>query len=300
MNERRDGEVLSLAELAKKECKDELTDHTVYKRLAESERKGDFKAVYTKLAETEYKHYSFWKKYTNDASISPNGWTIFVVLFIRRIMGATFAARYLEKNEVSTIRKYRTMTASIPPEDRSAFEEMVSDEKEHEDTLMKEIQGSYIKYISFIVLGLADALVEIGGIHAGSLGLYNSTELTGLAGIVAGAAASIAMASAAFAQAKQGFQGSTTLAAAYTGISYFVTAIILATPYFLTTSMTVAISGSLVLAVVIITFISYYNSVISSSNFKRDFVELTGVMFGATAGLYFFGYVIRSLLGISI
>ncbi len=292
------GKISSLAEVAEKECRDELTDHTVYKRLADSEKKQESKGVYTKLAETEYKHYSFWKKYTGDESVSPDGWTVFLVLLIRRIMGATFAARYLEKNEVSTIKRYDEITEMIPHGDRDAFDEMIRDEREHEDTLMNQIQGSYIMYISFIVLGLADALVEIGGIHAGSLGLYNSTELTGLAGVVAGAAASIAMASAAFAQAKQGFQGSATLAAAYTGVSYFVTAVILATPYFLTRSMTVAITGSLVLAVVIITFISYYNSVISASHFRRDFLELTGVMFGATAGLYFFGSVIRRLLGI--
>jgi VIT1/CCC1 family predicted Fe2+/Mn2+ transporter len=294
------GEAKDLSEIANEEARDEITDHTVYKRLADSEKKPEFKAVYSKLAETEYRHYSFWKKFATRSDLSADGWKLFVVLFIRRLMGATFAARYLEKNEVSTIKKYQAMTDTIPAEDRAAFEAMISDEKEHEDTLMTQVQGSYIKYISFIVLGLADALVEIGGIHAGSLGLYNSTELTGLAGIVAGAAASIAMASAAFAQAKQGFQGSTTLAAAYTGISYFVAAIILATPYFLTKSMTVAISTSLIFAVLIILFISYYNSVISSSKFMRDFAELTGVMFGATAGLYFFGFVIRSLLGISI
>jgi len=71
---------------------------------------------------------------------------------------------------------------------------------------MEQMQGQYLKYISFVILGLADAIVEISGIHAGSLGIYHSTEITGLAGIVAGAAASIAMASAAYAQAKQGFQ----------------------------------------------------------------------------------------------
>ena len=101
---------------------------------------------------------------------------------------------------------------------------MIEDEKGHETAFADVVAGSYVIYISFIVLGLADALVEIAGIHAGSLGIYKSTELTGLAGIVAGAAASLAMASAAFAQAKQGFEGSPGLAAAYTGGSYFVAA----------------------------------------------------------------------------
>ena len=69
------------------------------------------------------------------------------------------------------------------------------------------------------MLGLADALVEVTAIYTGSLGVYHSTMLTGLAGIIAGAAASISMASAAYLQAKQGFKGSPFVAAGYTGSS---------------------------------------------------------------------------------
>ncbi|MGI0086018.1 MAG: rubrerythrin family protein, partial [Nitrososphaerales archaeon] len=161
-----------------------------------------------------------------------------------------------------------------------------------------QIQGSTVKYISFIVLGLADALVEIAGIHAGSLGIYKSTELTGLAGIIAGASASIAMASAAYAQAKQGFKGSASLSAFYTGISYFISAVILATPYFLTKDMETAIAASLFAGVLIIAFVSYYNSIISNASFTRNFAELTGVMFGASLALYILGFVVSSVFHI--
>src|SRR3989442_13860801 len=91
--------------------------------------------------------------------------------------------------------------------------------------------------MSFIVLGLADAVVEISGIHAGSLGIYGKTELAGLAGIIAWLAASIAMASAAYAQAKQGFEGSAKWSAIYTGVSYMITAVLLALPSFLTANL---------------------------------------------------------------
>jgi VIT1/CCC1 family predicted Fe2+/Mn2+ transporter len=157
-----------------------------------------------------------------------------------------------------------------------------------------------VKYISFVVLGLADALVEIAGIHAGSLGIYNSTELTGLAGIVAGAAASLAMASAAYAQAKQGFEGSPGLAAGYTGGSYFIAAVALALPYFLTKAMLFAITISVVVGLTIIAFVTWYNSVMVGSRFVREFSELAGVMLGATVALYVFGSIVRAIFGISI
>ena len=108
------------------------------------------------------------------------------------------------------------------------------------------------------------------------------------------------MASAAYAQAKTGFKGSAVLSAAYTGISYFFTAVILATPYFLTKVMINALSGSLILAVLLIAFISAYGSVISGSVFKKDFTEITSIMFGATVALFLFGLLIRSLVSIAI
>jgi VIT1/CCC1 family predicted Fe2+/Mn2+ transporter len=149
-----------------------------------------------------------------------------------------------------------------------------------------------------VVLGLADALVEISGIHAGSLGIYNKTELAGLAGVVAGGAASLAMASAAYAQAKQGFHGSAKLSAVYTGVSYFVSAVLLATPYFLTRSMVYALSASLVLAVVMLAITTYYSTVIAIKPFTKDFLEILVILLGATVALYLFGFVVRIETGI--
>src|SRR3989442_12874458 len=140
---------------------------------------------------------------------------------------------------------------------------MVNDEEHHENYLMGEVKEGRVKYMSFIVLGLADAVVEISGIHAASLGIFNLTEIAGVNGIVAGMAASIAMASAAYAQAKQGFEGSAKWSAIYTGVSYMITAVLLALPYFLTANMAGVLWGSLVIRgapVVAVTFFHTGNS----------------------------------------
>ncbi len=293
---------MNLAEIAFKESADELTDYQVYKRLSERQKDPKAKQILQKLSDTEYGHYKYWNKYCPDkvASIKVSSLLVNYVLFVRLFFGASFAVKYLEKRERSTIQKYKTIEPLIPAEDKEDFEKMVRDEEEHENSFADQIQGGSVKYISFIVLGLADALVEIAGIHAGSLGIYHSTRITGLAGIIAGAAASIAMASAAYAQAKQGFQGSAALSAFYTGISYFINAVILASPYFLTGNAYLAIGVSLFLGVLIIAFISYYNSVISTQVFLRSFAELTGIMFGATAALFTIGYVISTVFHIAI
>jgi VIT1/CCC1 family predicted Fe2+/Mn2+ transporter len=292
----------SLSEIAFESAKDEYIDYAVYKKLSKLrlEKNQGFNRTLARLASMEYRHYRFWRKYCPERKTTISRLKVYVIVLVRLVLGVTFAVRYLERNEAKTIKKYKEATNLIPPKDKREFKEIIADEEEHERKFSEQFEEPHIKYISFIVLGLADALVEIAGIHAGSLGIYNSTELAGLAGVVAGAAASVAMASAAYAQAKAGFKGSAAASAVYTGISYFVTAVVLATPYFLTKVMLQALFTSLVLAVILIAFISFYGSVISGTVFGKDFVEITGIMFGATIALYLLGTAIRYFTGITI
>lgn len=291
-----------LLEVARVGCTDEYLDFLTYKRLSDPRfaKNPRFSEILAGLSATEYRHYEFWKRYVPEFQPKVSSFRVGLVVLLRVLFGLTFAVRYLDRHEARVIKQYRAVAQLIPLQDRRAFDEMLRDEEEHEKGFSQKIETSSVHYISFVVLGLADALVEITGIHAGSLGIYNSTELSGLAGIVAGAAASLAMSSAAFAQAKQGFTGSARLSAVYTGVSYFITAVILATPYFLTPSQVVALSASLVLAVIIVTSITYYSSVISGKGFSRDFLEILGIMFGVTVVLYLLGSFIRIALGITI
>ena len=278
---------------------DEYTDHLVYDKLSRRTKNESMAEPLRQLAAAELRHYEYWLKYAPDEKPKVSNFKINWILFLETIFGVTFTVRYLDRHEGDVIKQYKSVRHLIPEGDTKAYDEMLVDEVDHEAYFSKMIEGSTIRYISFVVLGLADALVEVTGIHAGSLGIYHKTELAGLAGIIAGAAASLAMASAAYAQAKQGFQGSAKASALYTGISYFLTAVILATPYFLTGSMVYALAASLTLAVVIITCATYYSSVISSKPFARDFLEILGIMLGVTLALYVFGDFIGLTTGIT-
>jgi len=290
----------SLADIAHASAVDEITDFRVYRRLANMKFNSKFAATLRRLAGMEYGHYRFWKRYCPDRQPKTSSLKVAFIVILRLLFGVTFAVKYLERGEAKTIRTYKEVARIIPRNDRKAFDRMLRDEEEHEKEFENQFQEPHVKYISFIVLGLADALVEIAGIHAGTLGLYEVTELAGLAGVVAGAAASIAMASAAYAQAKAGFKGSAAISAVYTGITYFVTVVFLAVPYFLTKSMLSALLTSLLLGILLLAFVTFYGSVISGSRFTKDFLELTGVMFGATVALYILGTTIRYLTGITI
>lgn len=288
-----------LEDVARLGIADEYSDYMMYTMLAKKVKNENFSSVLEQLAKTEHRHYEFWRKYL-DEKPRINRKRLYALRLFKLIFGLTFAVRFLERHEKEVIEKYKSVAHLIPEKDRKEYEQMLSDEEEHEKEFSARIESSTVQYISFIVLGLADALVEITGIHAGSLGIYRSTEIAGLAGVIAGAAASLAMASAAFAQAKQGFKGSAKLSAIYTGVSYFVTAVILATPYFLTRNMLLALSVSLVLAIIIVILTTYYGAVIQARPFTRDFTEIFLIILGVTAVLYFFGYLIRMFTGITI
>lgn len=292
----------SLQKVALESSKDEITDSIVYKRLSELrvERNPEFKSTLAELSEMERRHYDFWSRYISNSTVRPDMMRVYLVILLRVLFGVTFASRFLERNEASVIRDYRSVQNLIPQSDRPAFDAMLQDEELHEKEFEKRTESSSVRYISFVVLGLADALVEIAGIHAGSLGVYGSTRLAGFAGVIAGAAASIAMASAAYAQAKQGFEGSATKSATYTGASYFVAALILASPYFVTEKMVTALGISLTFAVLLIAFVSFYSSVISKEPFFRNFAQMTGIMFGATIVLYILGTIIHVVFHLTI
>src|SRR5437016_4146497 len=268
--------------------------------LSRHEKNQSFKKALQDLARGEQSHYEFWNAYTPATPVKMNRVKVYFTLLLRVTLGLTFTMKFLERHEDALHERYRQMVKSIPPADKARFEAMMEEEEHQESYLMGEIHEGRVKYMSFIVLGLADAVVEISGIHAGSLGIYNRTELAGIAGVVAGMAASIAMASAAYAQAKQGFEGSAKWSAIYTGVSYMLTAVLLALPYFLTRVMVVALGTSLIIGGILVAMMTYYDTVISNREFKRQFGEIAGLILAASLSLYIIGYVIRQRLGIVI
>ena len=281
---------------------DEWSDYTLYDRLSKTvSSDSPFAGVLAELSATEHGHYEFWKKYVPGEEPTLGKLKLYWILFLRRFFGLTFATRYLDRHESSVVKEYQGLAELIPEGDRTAFEAMVADEREHEKAFALKVESSAVRYIAFVVLGLADALVEISGIHAGWLGLFDKTEIAGLAGVIAGGAASLAMASAAFAQAKQGFQGSARLSAVYTGVSYFITAVILATPYFLTSNMLLALGSSLTLAVVILAITTWYSVVIQQKVFLKDFVEILAILFATTIVVFALGaFVSAEFPGIKV
>jgi VIT1/CCC1 family predicted Fe2+/Mn2+ transporter len=81
-------------------------------------------------------------------------------------------------------------------------DEIIREEKVHENKLLKMLNEEFLQYTSSMVLGLNDALVELTGALAGfTLALKNS-KLIALVGLVTGIAASLSMASSEYLSTK--------------------------------------------------------------------------------------------------
>ncbi len=277
---------------------DEYADHQLYKELAAREKDPGNKQALAKLAEHEYEHYLFWKKFTPDYQPVLNPFFLVGFRLMRRVCGLTFTVKFLERHEHATIQEYRGVLTGLSGEDKARLEKIIADENEHEKFFIGQIQEAVIKYIGFIALGLADAIVEITGVHAGFLGVTNSTLFAGVSGLIVGISAAISMASAAYLQAKQDTQRSAWKSAVITGISYILSVIMLAIPYFFTHNMTYAFVVSIMVGMSLIAFLTFYSSIVFDRRFWREFLETVGLMLATAAITFVLGGYLGRVFGL--
>ncbi len=285
--------------LAEEFCRDEYEDYVIYSYLAEHEARGDLREILERLAREEYEHYLFWRGVIGrDCAREVGKARLRLIRLMRRVFGLTFTLKWLEKHEERVVEAYKAYLDKLEGEERRRLEEIIRDEEEHEKGLMSGIEETIVKYMSFIVLGLADAIVEINGVHAGFLGVTDYTVMAGIAGLVVGLSAAVSMASAAYLQAKHEMERSPMTSALMTGLGYLAASFTLAAPYFFTHRMLVAFTVSVLLGVALIAAFTYYGSVVFDRKFAREFLESTGLMLATALGSYLFGELIGTYFGL--
>lgn len=280
-------------------CIDEYTDHLIYSHLASREGRDDFKKLLKEMAEQEYRHYEFWKSVAGtDCRAAIPKWKLTLTTLSRLLFGLTFTVKFLEMHETQVIEAYRGFMGRLPDEMAAKLGEILKDEEYHERALLSELNESVVKYIGFIALGFADAVIEITGVHAGFLGATTTTLVAGIAGLIVGLSAAISMAAAAYIQAKHNGLRNPLPSAAATGIAYMIAVVLLAAPYFFTHSNVLAFVVSVMLAFALVVTFTFYSSVINESNFSREVLETTIVLFVTSLLSYIFGTVLGKIFGL--
>src|SRR5436853_942763 len=79
-----------------------------------------------------------------------------------------------------------------------------------------------------------------------------------------------------------------------------ITAVLLALPYFLTANMAGALGTSLVIGVVLVAAMTFYDTVISGRHFMRQFAEIAGIILAASLALFIIGTIVGQFLDIRL
>jgi VIT1/CCC1 family predicted Fe2+/Mn2+ transporter len=284
--------------LVERFCREEARAFRVYRLLAELAGDEAQRRVLERLAEQERRHYEFWRGLLG-RDCDGGGVSVGLLRAAYRVLGPVFVLQLLERGEEDAVRAYREFMNLVDNDElRRRVEEIMREEEEHEKILLQQVEDVRVKYMGFIALGLADAIVEITGVHAGFLGATSNTLLAGIAGLVVGFSAALSMAGAAYLQAKHGGETHPPTSALVTGLSYIFSVVLLALPYFLTRSMLLAFSVSLSLAVALIAAFTYYSVVVQGKSFTREFTETTLLMLGTAFGSFLFGRLLGGVFGI--
>jgi len=294
MNRLSKAEIIEL----KKAQQDELVGAEVYGRLAKLVKDPHNAKVLKQIAEDEKHHANIFKKYTG-AVLKVSKLRVLFYVLISRIFGLTFGVKLQERGEEAAQKKYTQMLNTIPE-----MKEVIEAEEKHEAELINLINEERLSYMSSVVLGLNDALVELTGALAGfTLSIQNS-KIIALMGLITGISASLSMAASEYlstkSEADPEVQQRATKSALYTGIAYIFTVIALVIPYFLMVNYIASLITTIVIAITIIFVFNFYISVANDYNFKRRFIEMAAISIGVATLSFIIGYLVRTFLGFEI
>ena len=273
----------------------EISEYLIYKKLAEATKDARNSKILTHIARDELRHYNFWKRFTGKDQ--PPDWIlVWRYYLISKIFGLTFGIKLMERGEGKAQENYGDLSHTIP----EALE-ILREEDEHEDELIRMIDEERLKYVGSIILGLNDALVELSGALAGFTLALQDSRLVAVVGLITGIAAALSMGSTGYLASKSEDDGKTPLKSAlYTGISYIATVFLLVFPYLVFSNVFLALGIMILNALVIIMAFNFYISVAKGLPFWRKFAEMALLSLGVAAISFGIGYLVRVLLGLEI
>jgi len=201
----------------------------------------------------------------------------------------------MEKREGTGSKIYDQMSEYYPELKIFSEEELI-----HEKKLLAMLDEEGLQFIGSIVLGLNDALVELTGALAGFTLALSDNKIISLVGLVTGISAAMSMASSDYLSSKAEGDSQAKKSAAYTGVAYLITVILLILPFLLLTDKFIALAITLATAVLIIFCFNFYISIAKDLNFKARFFEMTFISLGVATLSFFVGYGLKYLLGVDI
>jgi VIT1/CCC1 family predicted Fe2+/Mn2+ transporter len=275
--------------------KSEITEHFIYQKLSQATKDAHNRGVLLQISRDELRHHNLWKDYTGRAE-EPNWMMVWLYYLVSRIFGLTFGIKLMERGEGKAQATYHDISHSMP----QALE-IAKEEDEHEKQLIQMIDEERLNYVSSMIRGLNDALVELTGALAGFTLALQDSRLIAMAGLITGIAASMSMGGTEYLACKSEETGHSPLKSAlYTGIAYIFTVIFLVFPYLLFDNVYVSLGIMIFDAIVIIIIFNFYISVAKDVSFVKRFSEMALLSLGIAAISFAIGFVVRQFLGVEV
>jgi VIT1/CCC1 family predicted Fe2+/Mn2+ transporter len=279
----------------------EYREEEIYAEMLRVERDPSFRLILDNLVRQEGIHYQFWKAYSQKKTFKINRLEILLFKLMRKIFGLTFTLKFIEGSEKEAIRQYNEYLKTVnDPEMKKRVQEIIEHEKDHERKIIASIKEEKVEFISNIVLGVNDGLIELTGALVGFSFAFQKPALVALTGFITGLAASLSMASSAYMQAQYEEGKSAVRAALYTGMAYVVVVCLLILPYILFSSTFIAVPMMLAIAISVISGVSYYTSVVFERKFLRQFLEMTIFSLGVAGVSFSIGSLLRYWFNIEV
>jgi VIT1/CCC1 family predicted Fe2+/Mn2+ transporter len=279
--------------------RDEITEHEIYRRLAEMTDNPDHRDVLRRLAEDERTHYQLLEKRTG-REIRPRRWRVWMFVGLARMLGFRFTLRLMESREEVAQKNYRKIREALPGADD--IRRIERDEFGHEDELIDAIDETKLRYASSVVLGLNDALVELTGAIAGYTLALQHTRIIAVISLLTGISASLSMAGSEYLSIRTDEKSvkSPARASVYTGVAYIFATLLLVLPFFIIPHHLAALGWTLGNALLLIFLFTYYISFAKGQPFKRRFLEMVLISWGVAAISFGIGYLARRYFNLEI
>ena len=270
----------------------EETEAVIYSKLARWTKEKKNRQILETISNEEKKHALYWKGHTHK-EIRAKPFKIFFHTLVAKLLGLTFSVKLMEKGEVNAQINYNEIAKEIPQ-----AKEIKAEENAHELKLLGMLDEERLKYVGSMILGVNDALVELTGALAGFTLALQNTRLIAVIGLITGIAASLSMAASEYLSTKAESQDKDPLKASiYTGVMYLVTVILLVLPYYLFPNVYAALATTLLIAILIILFFTFYISVAQDLPFKKRFSEMAGISMGVSALTFGIGFLVKKFFG---
>jgi len=274
--------------------KDEATASRLYLVLAKNIKDKKNKEIMLKMSQEEKAHSLIWKQYTK-LDAKPNSLKVFFYGLISYLLGYTFVIKLLEKDEYNGISSMSCVKEHFPE-----IEQIIAQEKAHEEALINMLDEERLNYTGAMVLGLNDALVELTGAIAGLTFVLMNTSLIAMSGVITGIAATLSMASSNYLAERANGNPNALKASFYTGIAYLITVIFLTLPYLLLPNnmYIIALLSMIAIVVTLIYLFSFYIATVNSEKVMPRFLEMFGISLSVALISFLIGLLAKFCFGI--